>query len=174
VLLEELEDTGVPHVVLSAAAFHGWRSGHISAPGEVIDAAVLASALGGRPSGTAAYLPVLLGQRQHLLARGTAADRLAGWLTACKDGCNRALMELAKVEKWRGRALDNISDLSGKTPPLIVEVMSSSWLASADMLSHKTGASKAAIRRNMAAFETRGLVREITGQGRYRFWRIAR
>jgi len=34
-------------------------------------------------------------------------------------------------------------------------------------------ASRAAIRRNLAWMTDKGLIREITGQGRYRFWTIA-
>jgi Fe2+ or Zn2+ uptake regulation protein len=33
-----------------------------------------------------------------------------------------------------------------------------------------TGASRAAVQRNLAWMETRGLIREVTGQGRYRMW----
>jgi Fe2+ or Zn2+ uptake regulation protein len=34
-----------------------------------------------------------------------------------------------------------------------------------------TGASRAAVQRNLAWMEARGLIREVTGQGRYRMWR---
>jgi Fe2+ or Zn2+ uptake regulation protein len=33
-----------------------------------------------------------------------------------------------------------------------------------------TAASRAAVQRNLAWMETRGLIREVTGQGRYRMW----
>jgi hypothetical protein len=36
-----------------------------------------------------------------------------------------------------------------------------------------TGASRAAVQRNIAWMEAKGLIRELTGQGRYRMWRIA-
>ncbi|WP_313137851.1 hypothetical protein [Paracoccus jeotgali] len=36
-----------------------------------------------------------------------------------------------------------------------------------------TGASRAAVQRNLAWMESRELVREITGQGRFRMWRAA-
>jgi len=171
VQLEELEDACAPPLVRAGAAFHHWRMSDISAPGSVVEAAVLASALGA--DGTAAaFVPAILGQRQNLLARGKAADRLDGWLIAVRDGCARALLELERVERWKGRAVAETQDLSGKTPPLIIEVLTRNTLVSADMLSAATGASKAAIRRNMAEFEKRGLVREVTGQGRYRFWGI--
>ena len=36
-----------------------------------------------------------------------------------------------------------------------------------------TGASRAAVQRNLAWMEEHGLIREMTGQGRYRMWRAA-
>jgi Fe2+ or Zn2+ uptake regulation protein len=33
-----------------------------------------------------------------------------------------------------------------------------------------TGASRAAVSRNLAWLEARGLIREVTGQGRFRMW----
>ena len=35
------------------------------------------------------------------------------------------------------------------------------------------GASRAAMQRNLAWMEKKGLIREVTGQGRFRMWRIA-
>lgn len=169
--LQEVEDAGAPALVRAGAGFHHWRMLHISAPGCVVEAAVLASALGADGTG-AAFVPSILGQRQSLLARGRAADRLDGWLIAVRDGCARALLELERVERWQDRAVAATQDLSGKTPPLVIAELMRHALVSADMLSAATGASKAAIRRNMAEFERRGLVREVTGQGRYRFWGI--
>lgn len=34
-----------------------------------------------------------------------------------------------------------------------------------------TGKSRAAVQRNLTLFQARGLVREVTGQGRFRFWK---
>ena len=34
-----------------------------------------------------------------------------------------------------------------------------------------TGASRAAVQRNLKWMEDRGLIREVTGQGRFRMWR---
>jgi DNA-binding IclR family transcriptional regulator len=46
-------------------------------------------------------------------------------------------------------------------------------LVSAPMAEALTGASRAAVQRNIAWMEARGLIREVTGQGRYRMWRAA-
>ena len=48
-----------------------------------------------------------------------------------------------------------------------------SWpLVSVQMAEKLTGAHRATIQRNIDWIEERGLIREVTGQGRYRMWRI--
>jgi DNA-binding IclR family transcriptional regulator len=44
-------------------------------------------------------------------------------------------------------------------------------LVSALMAEALTGASRAAVQRNLAWMEARGLIREVTGQGRYQMGR---
>lgn len=39
------------------------------------------------------------------------------------------------------------------------------------MVEALTGASRAAVQRNLAWMQARGLVYEMTGQGRFRMWR---
>ena len=46
-------------------------------------------------------------------------------------------------------------------------------LVSAPMAEVLTGASRAAVQRNLAWMDAKGLVREVTGQGQYRMWRAA-
>ena len=64
-----------------------------------------------------------------------------------------------------------MTPLSGKTPPTLRAVFTEWPLISAPMAETLTGASRAAIQRNLARMEARGLIREVTGQGRYRMWR---
>ena len=45
-------------------------------------------------------------------------------------------------------------------------------LVSAPMAEVLTGASRAAVQRNLAWMERMALIREVTGQGRFRMWRI--
>jgi hypothetical protein len=63
--------------------------------------------------------------------------------------------------------------LSGRTPPALREVMAEWPLLSAPMAETLTGASRAAVQRNLAWMEGQGLIREVTGQGRFRMWRVA-
>lgn len=172
VLLEELGDRGMPDLVRAGVGFHMWRLSDISQPGSMVEAAVLASALGCRGVRHASYVPAMLGGRQDLLARGTPIERLTGWLKAVEDGCLRALLELERVQNWQGRAVGALADLSGRTPAMLISAFVVHPVVSAEMIAEESGASKAAVRRNLATFEGRGLVREVTGQERFRFWTL--
>ena len=156
----------------AAAGFHDWRRLAISGADNLVDPIVVSAAIAAKAGRYARSVPASLGPRQNLLAAGDARARLDGWLQAVTEGCIRAVLELDRVERWHQKALAETGDLSGKTPPLIIATLLGQGITSTDMLAEATGASKAGIRRNMAAFERRGLVREVTGQGRYRFWTI--
>jgi len=85
--------------------------------------------------------------------------------------CRTAMRTLDDVEAWAARAEAEMTKLSGRTPPALRAVLTEWPLVSAPMAEALTGASRAAVQRNLAWFEGRGLIREVTGQGRYRMWR---
>ena len=118
--MQELGDQGMPDLARAGAAFHIWQGLEISLPGSVVDAVVLASAVAARAARSARYVPVMLGPRADLLARGSPVERLTGWLRAVEQGCQRALLELDRVQLWQGRAAEAVSDLSGRTPMRLI------------------------------------------------------
>lgn len=83
------------------------------------------------------------------------------------------MRHLDDIEAWSARAEAAMGPLSGRTPPALCAVLTEWPLVSAPMAEALTGASRAAVQRNLAWMEARGLVREMTGQGRYRMWRVA-
>lgn len=83
------------------------------------------------------------------------------------------MRHLDDIEAWSARAAAAMTCLSGKTPPALRAALTEWPLVSAPMAEALTGTSRAAIQRNLAWMEEQGLVREMTGQGRYRMWRVA-
>lgn len=90
-----------------------------------------------------------------------------------ETACLTAMRHLDNIEAWTARAVTEMTLLTGKTPPTLRTVLTEWPLVSAPMAEALTGASRAAVQRNLAWMEARGLIREVTGQGRYRMWRIA-
>lgn len=168
--------------VLEAEALHpaaracfaraAWEAADVSGDDTGLEGAVVAARLGADGArGGATFLPVALGGPGAFEGRGDAQERLEAWLASVERACLRALMEADRLSAWTARAREAIGDLSGRTPPRIIAALSAWPLASAPMLEAETGASRAAVQRNMKTFEERGLVHEVTGQERFRFWR---
>lgn len=79
-------------------------------------------------------------------------------------------MRLDRLAGWQARAA---AAPSGRTPPRLVVALRDWPLLSVPMAEHLTGASRAAVRRNLDRLAGLGLVHEITGQGRFRVWAAA-
>jgi len=159
------------HAITQAAAlFAAWRAFGLSAPNDSLEAGVAAGKIGGTEGRNLRFLPVATG---GAIGRGGAvADRLARWYSAVENACLKAEMALDKLAAWRGKAEAATKGLSGRTPPLLIKALLEAPALTAAMVAAATGADKATARRNLNAFAKLGLIREITGQGRYRVWAV--
>jgi hypothetical protein len=83
------------------------------------------------------------------------------------------MRHIDRLDRWETTARDKAAHLSGRTPPRLIETLCDWPLVSAPMAEELTGASRAAVQRNLLWFQAQGLVREVTGQGRFRLWRAA-
>lgn len=99
-------------------------------------------------------------------------ERLARWLEGMEQACVSSMRRLDDIEACGVRAETDMDELSGKTPPALRQSFIEWPLMSAPMAEAVTGASRAAVQRNLSWMEAKGLIREVTGQGRFRMWRI--
>jgi hypothetical protein len=158
--------------------FHLWHVADLSSADDHLEAAVTASrvavsdlvASAGRP-GTI-FAPISMGGGGGFRTTGDPAARLARWLNAMESGVFTALRRLDEVEAWATEATETMAKLSGRTPPQLRAVFVEWPLVSVQMAEKLTGAHRATVQRNIDWMEERGLVKEVTGQGRYRMWRI--
>ena len=84
-----------------------------------------------------------------------------------------AIRHLDEIEVWSARAVAVMAPLSGRTASALRSLLNEWPLLSAPMAESMTGASRAAVQRNRARMESHGLVHEVTGQRRFRMWRVA-
>ena len=138
-----------------------------------MEAAVTAARIAASEVRGAVCAPGAMGGAGGLRAAGRPADRLTRWLDGMETACLSAIRHLDDVEVWAARAEAEMTSLSGRTPKALRAVLTEWPLVSAPMAETMTGASRAAVQRNLAWMEARHLIREVTGQGRYRMWRIA-
>jgi hypothetical protein len=156
-------------LVRGAATFRLWRQlderpDHLRG----LEAAVLGAKIGGGRA--LPFLPLAAAGFAALTATGSAERRLAGWLTGAHQAVLAALLELDRLHRWQDRATESVADLSGRTPRLLLDCLARHPMVSAPQAESETGASRAAVERNLTLLVKRGIAREVTGAGRFRVW----
>ena len=160
-------------ITRAAMGFHLWGLAGLGQHGDRMEAAVTAARIAASEGRGTVFAPLAMGGAGGLRAGGPPADRLVRWLEGMETACLTAMRQLDDIEAWSARAMAEMSSLSGRTPAALCAVLTEWPFVSAPMAEALTGASRAAIQRNLAWMEARHLIREVTGQGRYRMWRIA-
>ncbi len=172
--LDMMAQAAVFHPITRACmGFHLWSLAGLGQQGDQMEAAVTAARIVASESKEAIFAPLAMGGAGGLRAGGPPAERFERWLEGMEIACLTAMRHLDDIEAWSGRAESMMTALSGKTPHALRAAFSEWPLVSAPMAEALTGASRAAVQRNLAWMEEKGLVREMTGQGRYRMWRAA-
>ena len=160
-------------ITRACLGFHLWALAGLGQPGERMEAAVTAGRVAAAEAHGAVFAPLAMAGAGGLRAGGTPAERLARWLDGMDSACFAAMRHLDEIEAWTVRAKTVTAVLSGRTPPALCAVLAEWPLVSAPMAEKLVGASRAAVQRNLSWMETQGLIREVTGQGRFRMWRAA-
>lgn len=170
-LLSEADD--LHPVVQSALLFHAWRM--LGAPlTRDMEAAVLAARhaaqISRRPGRGALFLPLAQGGQGALRGGQKTTEKLAAWVRGATHANLAALLHLERLDAWEAAATEVISDRSGRTPAKLIRCVLSWPMVTTALAEKDTGASRAACQRNLDLLTSRGLIREVTGQGRYRLW----
>lgn len=174
-LAETMNGTEALHPVTQAAfLFHAWKMAGAERAVRDIEGGVTAARLAGERLGRGAlFLPLALGGGTALRGQGTIHARLAAFYRGAEQSSLSALMMTERLADWEQRARDALKDCSGRTPGELVQVFARWPMVSAPMAEEHVGASRAAVQRNLDLMTARGVIREITGQGRYRIWTAA-
>ncbi|MTH66095.1 MULTISPECIES: helix-turn-helix domain-containing protein [Paracoccaceae] len=175
-IMDQAEDL---HAVTRACmGFHLWHVAELSPVDDPLEAAVTAARVAiadlapSESAPGAIFAPIAMGGGGGFRAIGDPSARLARWLNAMESATFAALRKLEEIEAWAAAAERTMAPLSGKTPPMLRDLFTSWPLVSVQMAEKLTGAHRATVQRNIDWMEVRGLIREVTGQGRYRMWRI--
>ena len=179
---ERFEDRagGWLHVMAAAAdlhpitracmGFHLWSLAGLGQLDDRIEAAVTAARVVAVDGNGSVFAPLAMGGAGGLRSSGLPPERLGRWLEGMNSAILTAMRTLDDIEAWTGRAESVMAKLSGRTTVALRKVFTEWPLVSAPMAEAMTGASRAAVQRNLAWMEENGLIREVTGQGRYRMW----
>ena len=158
-------------ITRACMGYHLWSLAGLGRHGDQIEAAVTASRIATSDGSGAIFAPLAMAGAGGLRVSGLPPERLARWLDGMNSAILTAMRTLDDIEVWIGRAENVMAQLSGRTPVALRKVFTEWPLVSAPMAEAMTGASRAAVQRNLAWMEASGLIREVTGNGRYRMWK---
>ncbi len=168
----QLSELHASHPITRAAlAWDLWQKLGLSGEAARIEGAVVAARVGAQAMigknyrRDVGFLPLAIG-RNH----GMVSARLQRFYTGVENECMAALLTLDRMAAWTGRAGAVTAPLSGRAPALIIEALAQWPMLSAQALEAQTGVSRAAVQRNLDRLFQLGLVREVTGCGRFRMW----
>lgn len=167
-------DAAALHPVTQAAiVFYAWRL--LGAPQtREMEAGVLAarhaSQMARRSGAGASFLPLAQGGPGAFRGEGPPLRKFAIWVAGATQATLAALLHLEQLAAWQDKAQSEIAGLSGRTPALLLDCLTRWPHVSASLAEAETGASRASCQRNLDRLTASGLLREVTGQGRYRFW----
>ncbi len=166
--------SGQLHPITAAAmAFHDWKRIGLSGPESVLEAATLAMRVAGAGLRALPFAPMASVGMRAIRSSGTTEERLLPWFEAIRNGAQEAYLTLDRLQVWAEFAAQKTQGMSGRTPQLLIAALQEVPLLSAEMAEVRTGASRAAVQRNLDALSRLGLVKEVTGQRRYRYWSAA-
>lgn len=166
-----VQATDLHPITRACMGYHLWSLAGLGQQGDRLEAAVAAARIAASDGRGAIFAPLAMGGAGGLRAGGPPAARLARWLDGMEVGSLTAMRHLDEIDVWAVRVEAEMTELSGKTPPALRAVLTEWPLVSAPMAEALTRARRAAVQRNLAWMQVRGLIREVTGQGRYRMWR---
>lgn len=160
-------------ITRACMGFHLWSLVGLGQSGDRMEAAVTAGRIAASEGRGAVFAPLAMGGAGGLRAVGAPAELLVRWLDGMGAACLTAMRHLDDIEDWSARAKSATVSLSGKTPPGLCRALNEWPMVSAPMAEQLTGSSRAAAQRNLAWMEAQGVIRELTGQGRFRMWKAA-
>ena len=158
-------------ITRAAMGSHLWHlSGLVEHCGQ-IEAAVTAARIAADSGQDIGFAPLAMGGARGLRACGTPLERLSLWLDGIQSAILAAMRHLDDIEHWGKRAEKAMAPLSGRTPAPLRNTLIAWPLVSAPMAEALTGASRAAVQRNLAWMEHHNLIQEVTHQNRFRIWK---
>ena len=161
---------GLHPITRSCMGFHLWSLAGLGQLGDQIEATVTAARIAASDGNGAVFAPLAMGGAGGLRASGLPSERLARWLDGMNSAVLAAMRNLDEIESWDARAENSMLQLSGRTPKALRSMLVEWPLISARMAETLTGVSRAAVQRNLTWMEEQGLIREMTGQRRFRVW----
>lgn len=167
-LSDVMEATEPMHPFTEAAILmHAWRVVGEGRAAVDMEAAVLAAkhaALDGP------FAPLAMAGGTALRGQGTPSAKLGAFFRGIEQAALAALLLIKRVGDWEARSQNVLADKIGRTPAALIKLFTEWPTITAPLAEERLDANRATIQRNFELLASHGLIREITGQDRYRVW----
>ena len=163
---------GSSHLVTRAAFGQRlWRLSDLSPDGHLPEPCCWASRAMASSCRALVMVPMGPAGRRVWTAGGDPAAFLAEWCAAVASGCTAGFEMIRRLSSWAARAERAADRMHGATAARTVAVLTAQPVVSAALLAREAAISRDTAERLLVRLHGLGLVREITGGRRYRFWR---
>lgn len=108
--------------------------------------------------------------RRVWTAGGPVAEGLAGHLAAVARGVRAGREEIRRLEAWAAEARHAAASIRGANAGRVSAVLAAGPLVSAEDVTSGARISRMTAERMLNRMTEMGLIREITGAGRFRLW----
>jgi hypothetical protein len=159
-------------VTRSALAFFMWQAIEVTGRSSLYEGAVVAQKLGRYSERNfLGFLPLASAGHPVFQRVGTIEERLARWIKGATNASLRCLLEIERVEDWYERASPVVESKRGTNLALTRQLFVDYPMISSELMTERLGVSHATAMRLIESFTTAGLVKEVTGNSRFRLWR---
>ncbi|MEM7057569.1 MAG: winged helix-turn-helix transcriptional regulator [Pseudomonadota bacterium] len=161
---------GHHRIVRAAILYRAWRWLNLSGAEDAVTPMVVASRIAGGPHLHFAPFAGAARRMRTFAVRGTESDRLYAMIRAFAEGALQASLSLEQLAAWRLRAMRNATT---KATRAIVDATARHPVASSNAIADATGMTPQAVNKAARILHEDGLIREATGQSRFRLWQAA-
>ena len=153
----------------AALGFFVWQAIEASGSDE-LDAAIVCQKLAAAEyTSTLGFLPIALGGQGAFKRAGTVEEKLGRWFTVAANACQRGLLETNRVLTFEQKAREVFNSRLFES---VLDVIIRSPIVSVEMITNRHKIDKSTAHRYLVKLENEGLLSEITGSQRFKFWKI--
>lgn len=157
-------------LVRAAILYRAWRWLNLSGAEDAVTPMVVAARIAGGTELSFAPFAGAARRMRTFVVRGSEADRLYAMVRAFTEGARQASLTLEQLAAWRLRAMRNATTKAMKA---IVDATARHPVASTNAIADATGMTPQAVNKAARTLHGDGLIREATGQSRFRLWQAS-
>jgi hypothetical protein len=167
--LIELEHcTQLTSITQAASVLKLWRQCHDASLRTDVLAATLAAIIGARTPGF--VMPIGLSGVLALRSSGAEDQYLGQWIQGLTQDYQTALAWIDRHDVWQRNAVKCCADQRGDTPLRVVQFAAEQGYVTVASVQSSLAIGRATAQRQLDWLQRRNVLREITGQDRYRIW----